>query len=92
MTGSVFEKGIRKLDRKYHLQGRSIVMAIDNCPANPQIKDLRAIRLEFLPPNTTSHTQPFDQGIINAFKHRYRAKLVRKYLQYIDSESPSELK
>ena len=67
-------------------------MAIDNCPAHPQIKDLRTIRLEFLPPNTTSHTQLFDQGIINAFKHRYRAKVGRKYLQYIDSESPSELK
>ena len=92
MTGSVFEKGIRKLDRKYLLQGRSIVMTIDNCLALPQIKDLRAIRLEFLPPNTTNHTQPCDQGIINVFKHRYRAKVMRKYLQYIESESPSELK
>ena len=65
-------------------------MVIDNCPAHPQIEDLRAIHLEFLPPNTTSHTQPCNQGIINAFKHNYRAKIVRKYLQYIDSESPSE--
>ena len=58
MTASIFEKGIRKLDRKYLLQGRSIVMAIDNCPAHPQIKDLRAIRQEFLPSNTTGNTLP----------------------------------
>ncbi|GFN91634.1 tigger transposable element-derived protein 6 [Plakobranchus ocellatus] len=89
MTSSIFETWIRKLDRKYLLQGRSIVMVLDNCPAHPKIKDLKAIRLEFLPPNTTSHTQPCDQGIINAFKHRYRAIVVRRYLQHIDGNSAS---
>ncbi|GFO28071.1 tigger transposable element-derived protein 4 [Plakobranchus ocellatus] len=43
MTSSIFETWIRKLDRKYLLQGRSIVMVLDNCPAHPKIKDLKAI-------------------------------------------------
>ncbi|GFO06122.1 LOW QUALITY PROTEIN: tigger transposable element-derived protein [Plakobranchus ocellatus] len=82
MTGAIFENWLRKLDRKFLLQGKSIAMVKDNCPAHPNIDDLRSIKLVFLPPNTTS-LQPCDQGIINSFKHHYRTQTVRKYLDHI---------
>ncbi|GFN87424.1 tigger transposable element-derived protein 6 [Plakobranchus ocellatus] len=53
MTSSIFETWIRKLDRKYLLQGRSIVMVLDNCPAHPRIKDLKAISFSHLIPPAT---------------------------------------
>ena len=62
MTSSIFENWLMK----FVLQGRSVAMVVDNCPAHPHINGLRSIKLVFLPPNTTSHLQPCDQGIINS--------------------------
>ena len=39
-------------------------MIVDNCPAHPKLKYLKAIELIILPPNT-SQTQPMAQGFIN---------------------------
>lgn len=66
MMSSIFENWIKKLDRRFHAQGRQIVMFVDNCPAHPEIDNLKATKLVFLPPNTTSILQPSDQGIIQA--------------------------
>ncbi|GFO24925.1 tigger transposable element-derived protein [Plakobranchus ocellatus] len=89
MIGVLFENWLRKLDRKFLLQGRSVAMVVDNCPAHPQLVDLKAIKLIFLPPNTKSHLQPCDQGIINSFKHHYRTQVVRKYLDHIKDKMPT---
>ncbi|GFO19324.1 tigger transposable element-derived protein 4-like [Plakobranchus ocellatus] len=83
MTGAIFENWLRKLDRKFLLQGRSIAMVMDNCPAHPNVDDLRSIKFVFLLPNTTSYLQPCDQGIINSFKHCYNSRTIRKYLDHI---------
>ena len=40
-------------------------MIVDNCPAHAEVSGLKAINLQFLPPNTTSCTQPMDQGVIS---------------------------
>lgn len=73
-------------------QQRHILLLCDNAsshgiPSIPteQIHGLNALRLSnvlivFLPPNTTSHVQPLDAGIIAAFKQHYRMQLVRWYL------------
>ena len=42
-------------------------MIIDNCPAHPEVDGLKAMELKRLPPNTTSHTQPMDEGVIKSF-------------------------
>ena len=65
MAGTLFEGWLRDFDRKFEMQGRKIVMIVDNCPANPEVSGLKAIKLQFLPPNTTSCTQPMDQGVIS---------------------------
>ena len=64
MDGTLFEEWLRELDRKFDMQGRKIVLVVDNCPAHPDVSGLKAINLQFLPPNTTSCTQPMDQGVI----------------------------
>ena len=64
MDGKLFEEWFRELDRKLAFEGRNVAFVIDNCPAHPHIDNLKAIKLYFLPPNTTSKTQPMDQGIV----------------------------
>ena len=46
----------------------NVAFVIDNCPAHPHIDNLKAIKLYFLPPNTTSKTQPMDQGVVSSLK------------------------
>ena len=50
MTSALLESWLRKLDWKFLLQGRTIAMVVDNCPAHPSIDNLRAIKLIFLTP------------------------------------------
>ena len=64
MNGALFEEWLHELDRKIKMQGRRIVTIVDNFPAHPEVSGLKAINLQFLPPNTTSCTQPMDQGVI----------------------------
>ena len=45
---------------------------------------LSNIRLHFLPPNTTAHLQPIDQGIICSFKSNYRKYLCRNRIDAFD--------
>ncbi|GFO47802.1 tigger transposable element-derived protein [Plakobranchus ocellatus] len=80
MTSSIFVDWLRKLDSKFFIQGRSVLMIVNNCPWHPAVNGLAAIRLDFLPSNTTSHTQPCDQGIIHSFKRHYREKIVKMFL------------
>ena len=54
MMSPIFENWLRKLDRKFILQGRSVVVVVDNCPAHLNINCVRSIKLVFLSPNTTT--------------------------------------
>ena len=56
------EEWLHELDRKFEMQERKVVMIVVNCPAHPEVSGLKAINLQFLPPSTTSCTQPMDQG------------------------------
>ncbi|KAK3916787.1 Tigger transposable element-derived protein 6 [Frankliniella fusca] len=84
------------LDGKMRTQGRRILLLADNCPAHPKdLEFLTNIKAEYLPPNTTSHTQPLDMGIIKVLKQRYRQKLVRRLITLLsraDSLDPKECK
>ena len=64
MSGELFEDWVHKLDRKFAVSKRMIALIIDNCTAHPHVENLKWVELIFLPPNTTSHTQPMVQGII----------------------------
>ena len=54
---SLFEEWVRELDRKFESEGRNNILLIDNCPAHPEIGNLKALALKCLRPNTTSRAQ-----------------------------------
>ena len=67
-------------DNDFLKEKRKIVL-VDNCTAHPHIKNLKCIKLVFLPPNTTSVLQPMDQGVIRSLKSHYKKQLVMRILE-----------
>ena len=61
-------------------------MIIDNCKAHLHVKNLGWVELMFLPPNTTSVTQPMDQGIIRSLKAKYRSLAVKKVISALEEK------
>ena len=66
MGSALFEEWVRELNGKFLRENRKIALIIDNCPAHPMTGNLSDVRLIFLPPKTTSVSQPMDQGVISA--------------------------
>jgi hypothetical protein len=58
-------------------QNRHVLLFLDNAPSHPKLT-LNNVTLQFLPANTTSKSQPMDQGIIQALKLRYRRRQLQK--------------
>ncbi|XP_068742381.1 tigger transposable element-derived protein 6-like [Montipora capricornis] len=77
---------LAKLNTRMKREGRNILMFLDNAPCHPpKLMDMFSnIRVEFLPKNTTSRTQPLDAGIIKTWKVYYRRKLLRYVASQID--------
>ena len=77
---------LAKLNTRMKREGRNILMFLDNAPCHPpKLKGMFSnIRVEFLPKNTTSRTQPLDAGIIKTWKVYYRRKLLRYVASQID--------
>ncbi|XP_055812080.1 CENP-B homolog protein 2-like [Solanum dulcamara] len=91
MTGLLFQEYIGWFDKR--MNGRKILLIVDNCPAHPKIVEgLRNVELFFLPPNTTSKIQSCDAGIIRAFKAHYRRRLYFSILQGLGVEAPNTKK
>ena len=86
IDGVLFEEYVRKMDKKFVSEGRKVALVIDNCPAHPQIENLKSIRLFFLPPNTTSQTQPTDQGVIHSLKAQYRKNVIRRIIRSVEKK------
>ncbi|CAI6352429.1 unnamed protein product [Macrosiphum euphorbiae] len=83
MTRCIMTEWLMWFDEKMKKQKRKIILFLDNATSHPDLK-LQNINLVFLPPNTTSHCQPLDQGIIQNFKVIYRQMILRRILSQID--------
>lgn len=88
MDSKLFEEWVCGIDKKMELEGRKIALVVDNCPAHPHVSNLKAVKLTFLPPNTTSKTQPMDMGVIRSLKARYRRSLIRKMIRAVELKKP----
>ena len=76
----MFEERVKVVDRNFGPQKRKITVIIDNSPAHPDVPALDWVELIFLLPNTTSITQPMNQGIIRSLKAKYRSLTVKKQI------------
>lgn len=67
--------------------GRRVLLLVDNCSAHGKkdtLPPLRNVRVEFLPPNTTSKVQPLDAGVIAWVKAKYKRRLLFRVFDNID--------
>ena len=90
MTIDIWERWVRKMDRKFHCEKRKIFLLVDNCLAHTEVTGLKSITIEFLPPNTTSVLQPCDMGVIRTLKAHFRHQLRQNIIDTID-DSEEEL-
>lgn len=87
MTADIFKGWLIKIEKKMIKEKRKILLFIDNCTAHHIIPQLKAVKVYFFPPNTTSKLQPLDQGIIKNFKSAYRKEVVRKLITDMEQQS-----
>lgn len=92
MTSDIFKRILLAMDKEMIEKRRKILLFLDNCAAHGKIEDmqksLKAIKLSLLPPNTTSHLQPLDQGIIHCLKSYYRSKMLELVISDLEEGLP----
>ena len=86
LDGVLFEDWVREVDEKFVFQGRNVALVINNCPAIPQIENLKSIQLILLPLNTTSQTQPMGQSVILSLKAQDRKNVIRKIIRSVEKK------
>ncbi len=95
MTREILDEWLSQVNRRLSSSYRYIVLLMDNAGCHPhELKEKYSnIKIIFLPPNTTSHLQPIDLGIIQNFKVFYRTLFLRFVLSKIDqtTETASQL-
>lgn len=101
MTGLIFSEWLNDFNKKMKIQGRKVLLLLDNAPSHtvPQVEDrenattlgLSNVEIHFLPPATTSHIQPMDAGVIQAFKCHYRRQQVQHIVDAIDGNRPPQV-
>ena len=67
------------------IRNRKVLLIVDKCPAHPEIGGLKATELCFLPPKTTSITQPMEQGVILSLKAKYHSRIIQQIVKAIDA-------
>ncbi|CAI6365443.1 unnamed protein product [Macrosiphum euphorbiae] len=91
MTGSIMEDWLHTFNNKLKKQNRRVILFLDNATCHPHL-NLSNVHLAWLPANTTSLTQPMDQGIIYSIKVNYRKMVLQSLLASMDSiKSVNEL-
>ncbi|XP_052255184.1 tigger transposable element-derived protein 4-like [Dreissena polymorpha] len=86
MTTGIMEDWLKWFDRRMRHARRHVILFIDNAPSHPRIT-LTNIKLQFLPPNTTSVIQPMDQGIIQTMKLKYRKRQLQHVMMELERSS-----
>ena len=94
MTGAICKRFLQWFDNKMH--GRKVLLLLDNFSGHELgvqkvggIGGPENIKIRWLPPNTTSHWQPLDQGIIASFKLHYRRQWVDYILRILQTDKDS---
>ena len=86
MTSPLFQDWVDKVNTRMKNEGRHIALVIDNASSHGKETQWSNVTIYFLPPNTTSRTQPMDAGIIRNFKCNYRRYTTRKFINQIEAD------
>jgi hypothetical protein len=62
MTAALMEEQLKGFNERMRQQKRSNVLFLNSATCHPHL-ELSSLRLAWFPPNTTSATQPVDQGV-----------------------------
>ena len=83
------QAALTRFNRKLLVEQRKVVLILDNATCHPKsiMDSVLQIKIIFLSKNTTSRLQPFDAGIIQNFKVKYRKGLVKYVLARINEYS-----
>ena len=73
MTTPIFTAWLTAFNEKMVKENRNVLLFLDNAPCHPNLS-MSNVKLQFFPPNTTTHLQPLDQGVIQAFKLKFRSQ------------------
>ena len=88
MTNVLFNEWLAMLNKKYKLLNRKILLFVDNFSGHScNQENFDYVRVQFFPPNLTSIIQPLDQGIINAFKMKYRKQIILDKLECLNTST-----
>lgn len=85
MTGVLFEEWVTDFNRQMKLAKKKVLLLLDNASSHGKQPKLSNVTIHFLPPNTTSHIQPMDAGIIRTFKAYYSRHRDRHYVRQADA-------
>jgi len=86
MTSEIMEQWLQYFNADMRSQNRNILLFLDNATCHPYI-ELSNIKIHMLPPNTTSVSQPIDQGVIDTFKSYYRKFMLQSLVCKMDSST-----
>ena len=95
MNGITYTEFVTDFDDKMMQRygGEEVLLLMDNAPSHKLEEGivLKCTRVKFLPPNTTTHLQPMDAGIIANFKHHYKKLSTRAQLKMIIRGQPVKI-
>ena len=81
MDSLLLETCAKELNNRFVSEDRKVAFIIEHCPAHTKIEGLKAVELIFLPSNTTSKTQPKDQGVIKSPNAIYCKKIIQRIIR-----------
>ncbi|XP_053545444.1 tigger transposable element-derived protein 4-like [Bombina bombina] len=84
MTAELMSEWLKIFDRKMKREGHKVILFLDNATCHPHLK-LSNVKLAWFPANTTSVTQPMDQGVIYTMKTHYRKLLLQSLVANIST-------
>ena len=84
MNGAILHSCMKHCNEELGRQRRHMLLLSDNAPSHI-VDECSNIKIEFLPPNTTSKIQPLDQGIIRSVKCAYRKTIQVQYCSCVEN-------
>ncbi|XP_033869613.3 tigger transposable element-derived protein 4 [Acipenser ruthenus] len=84
LTAEVFEKWVRKIDERFQAQQRRVALFVCQSPSYPELKNLKAIELLYLPSTAMPNEHPMKQGTIKSLKVKYRHQLIKRFVECVE--------